>query len=203
VPDIEADLRAFYDQEVAQRSARPLESERVNARGEFLALLARERRHLLLEVGTGAGQDGEAFTAAGHRLVGIDLSFVSARQSLSVGVPVAQASLLDLPFRPRCFEAGWSMSTLLHVPDSRFPEAMRSIVAAMEPGAPIAIGVWGGHDRETISDFDRIDPPRFFSLRSHARLIEMLSPHGTIEQFRTWPDTRSDWHYQFVVLRVP
>jgi cyclopropane fatty-acyl-phospholipid synthase-like methyltransferase len=48
----------------------------------------------------------------------------------------------------------------------------------------------------------RLDPPRFFSNRSHERARAMLARHGEIEQFDTWPDDHSTWEYQFAVLRV-
>jgi hypothetical protein len=94
------------------------------------------------------------------------------------------------------------MSTLVHVPDSDFDRAMTELVRVLRPGAPLAIGLWGGFDNEGFNDFDRIDPPRFFSHRSHERARRMLARQGQIVQFDTWPDDRSSWEYQFVVLRV-
>jgi hypothetical protein len=44
-------------------------------------------------------------------------------------------------------------------------------------------------------------PSRFFSLRSHERVCEMLARHGTIDHFTTWCDDRSDWQYQLAILR--
>lgn len=142
-----------------------------------------------------------AFVAEDLDVVGIDLSLEHARLASAASVPALQASLYSLPFPPAHFDAGWTMSTLLHVPDARFDEAMRSIISVLRPQAPLAIGLWGGLDRESVSDFDRISPPRFFSLRSHDRLREMLGGHGRIERFETW-ERDSDWQYQFVVLRV-
>lgn len=201
--NVESDLARFYDQEAALRLERPIDAPRIDQRSAFIEQLAAEGRSRVLEVGTGPGRDAAAFIAAGCSVSGIDLSAEHVRMACAAGVHCVQASLFDLPFPKGSFAAGWTMSTLLHVPDDRFDEAMRSICAALEPGAPLALGLWGGLDQEGIVEFDTIQPPRFFSLRSHDRLRGMLRPHGTVEQFLTWPHAAGNWEYQFAILRTP
>jgi SAM-dependent methyltransferase len=202
VDALDADLMAFYDQQADDRAGRDLQAERIERRSAFIAQIAGEGRRTVVEIGTGTGQDAMAFLSAGLDFVGVDLSIAHVRHATAQGVAAVQGSLYDVPFRQWHFEAGWTMSTLLHVPDSRFDEAMRSITSLLASGAVIAIGVWGGRDEEFTSEFDRIKPPRFFSLRSDAKLRSLLSRFGTIEHFDTWPDVQSDWTYQFTVLRL-
>ena len=200
---LEDDLAAFYDQEAAIRLERDIDPPRVERRGEFIEMLRQEARGRLLEVGTGPGHDARAFLAAGLDVAGVDLSIEHVRMARDAGVDAFRASLFDLPFADRSFEAGWTMSTLLHVADDRFEAAMTSICSKLRVGAPLAVGLWGGLDRESLADFDTIQPPRFFSLRSHDRARSMLSVHGEIERFETWPHQGdTPWEYQFVVLRV-
>ena len=78
------------------------------------------------------------------------------------------------------------MSTLLHVPEVDIEHALAEITRVLQPGAPLAIGVRGGHDREGRREEDDIVPPRFFSPRSDDRLREILGRHGTVEQLVTW-----------------
>ncbi len=198
------DLAAFYDQEAARRVTRAIDPARVEVREQFIAVLVAEGRRQVLEVGTGPGRDAAAFGEAGLSLRGLDLSFEHARLARGQGVAITQASLFHLPFRAESFEAAWTMSTLLHVPDARFHEAMREICRVLHPGALLAVGLWGGLDREGINHFDTIAPPRFFSLRSHDRARTMLEVHGGIERFQTWehPDGPVDWEYQFAVVRI-
>ena len=73
---------------------------------------------------------------------------------------------------------------------------------ARAAGLTLAIGLWGGIDREFTNDTDHFDPPRFFSLRSNERVQPMLAPFGEVESFESWPNVHSDWCYQFIVLRV-
>ena len=73
----------------------------------------------------------------------------------------------------------------------------------LQPGSPIAIGLWGGSVWEGRADFDTISPPRFFSIRSDDVIGTMLRPYGDVERFDThdFGDEHS-WHYQWLVLRT-
>lgn len=197
------DLARYYDQEAAARAERDVAPERSARREEFLALLCAEGRHSVLEVGTGPGRDATAFIAAGLHVAGVDLSAEHVRLARAVGVDAHRASVLDMPFPPRCFDAGWTMSTLVHVPDDRFRPALRAIADRLVDGAPLAVGLWGGDDHEGFNEDDTIEPRRFFSRRSDRRVLAVLGAAGRVERFDTWPAaTLPDLHYQFAVVRV-
>ena len=118
------------------------------------------------------------------------------------GVRAINGSLYELPLRDRAFDAAWTMSTLMHVPDSRFHQAMEEICRLLVPGSPLGIGLWGGMDQEGVRTEDSIEPPRFFSFRSHERTRVMLEEHGTVERFETMDfNTPEGSIYQFVILR--
>jgi SAM-dependent methyltransferase len=141
--------------------------------------------------------------AAGLLVAGVDLSPEHVRHCRAAGVDAHVASVHRLPFADDAFDAGWTMSTLLHVPDADFDSAMREIRRVLRAGSPLAVGLWGGSDWEGSSVKDTIRPPRFFSSRSDERIRNMLSRHGTIERFETWaPEASSSWWYQWCVLRV-
>jgi SAM-dependent methyltransferase len=203
VPSLELDLAAYYDAEAGQRAARGLDPRRVEMREQFVAQLAGERRTRLVEIGTGPGRDATAFLAAGCSVSGVDLSAEHVRLSRDVGVDAYVATAQQLPFADDAFDAGWTMSTLLHIPDDGFDAALREICRVLRPGSPLAVGLWGGPDWEGHSVKDEIQPPRFFSLRSHDRIRSMLGHHATIESFETWSGARdTSWEYQWAVLRT-
>jgi SAM-dependent methyltransferase len=201
---IERDLGAYYEREAeaGARLAMGPRGRRDDLRRGFVDLLVRERRRSVVEIGAGPGTDAPAFGTAGIIYAGFDLAVANAHAATVAGLAVVPGSLYAPPFRSASFDAGWTMSTLLHVPDERFDEAVSATTSLLRPNAPLAIGLWGGVDREFTNDIDHFDPPRFFSLRSDDRIRSMLSTHGTIESFESWPNDRSDWSYQFIVLRV-
>lgn len=177
--------------------------ERVARREEFAGLLRREGRTALVELGTGHGRDAAAFVRAGISVSGIDLSAEHVRLAGAAGVDARQASVCALPFENDRFDCGWTMNTLLHVPDDAFDLAMSEATRVLTTGAPLAVGLWGGPDRWEMHPHDRFDPPRFFAFRSDDRLRGMLERHGTVERFETWPrPTTSDLHYQWCLMRV-
>lgn len=208
---LDTDLAAYYDQEAAQRAARTLDPRRVEQREEFADQVVSEGRRRLLEIGTGPGRDGACFMARGLAVSGVDLSSEHVRRARAAGLDAYVASVLNLPFADASFDAGWTMSTLLHVPDADFDAALSEICRVLTPGAPLAVGVWGGRDSEGPKEDDEIQPPRFFSFRSHERLLKMLGRHGTVERFQTWPAAAragesglvdTAWTYQWALVRT-
>ena len=201
---IEQDLIAYYDREAAAgaRVAMDSRGRRDDLRADFIELLLAEDRRTIVDVGSGPGGDIAAFSTAGLDCVGLDLSMGNAQVAQETSLAVVPASLFLPPFRPASFDAGWTMSTLLHVPDQRFDEAMLAITTLLRPGAPLAIGLWGGLDRENVKLDDHYDPPRFFSSRNDDRIQRMLGSHGLIESFDSWPHAGGEGRYQFAILRL-
>jgi SAM-dependent methyltransferase len=199
----ERDLAVYYDNEVHERAGRELSAERVAQRGEFLDVLAAEGRRSVLEIGAGPGRDGSAFAAAGLAYTGVDLAPASVAVCRGIGLDVHVASVLDLPFPDATFDAGWTMSTLLHVADADLDAALAEVVRVLRPGAPLAVGLWGGGEiGEGPHGEDGHGPARFFSFRSDERVRDALDRHGAVERWGTWPGSRS-LHYQFGLVRTP
>lgn len=200
-----SDLIAYYEQEVAVGRRTELPDHRVRVHDRFVALLRAEGRSSVVDLGSGPGLDTERFVARGFDAVGVDLAPANAVAMGERGLRGVAASLFSPPFQPASFDAAWTMSTLVHVPDDRFDDALAAIIALVPIGAPIAVGTWGGFDFEGVSEFGDIRPYRFFALRNHDRLERMLAAHGDIERFETSrpnPESDwSDWEYQFALLR--
>ena len=112
--------------------------------------------------------------------------------------------MLDLPFKNGTFDAGWTMSTLLHVADEDLDQALAEIVRVLRPGAPLAIGLWGDATggEQVWQDDSGFGPGRFFSIRTDTGLRETLQRHATVEEWLTWDDGRN-MHYQWAVVRTP
>ena len=198
-----ADLITYYDQEATSRADRPVGDDRSRWRDDFITRLKTERRSRIVEIGCGPGRDATAFDRGGLTVVGVDLSTEQLRLAADRHVKPVQASMFALPFRPDRFDGAWSMSVLVHVPDDRFDDTMNEICSSVVSGGLVGLGTWGGFDQEGPSDFDTIEPPRFFSFRSDDRLRTMLGRFGAILSFETVTfDVADGSHYQYVVLRI-
>ena len=198
---VEASLTAYYDDEGDDRLHQPIEPRRLAMRGSFLESLSERRRHIL-EIGAGPGRDAAAFIAAGHHFFAMDLSMEHARRCRSTGARVVRATVRRLPFRQASFDSLWTMSTLMHVPDSAIGSALAEVSRVLKPGGAAAIGVWGGPDVEDYreEDLEKGRTARLFSRRSDHRWREMLAEIGTVEFFETW-GSNDDFLYQFAVVR--
>lgn len=211
--DHEADLAVYYDRQAPVRSTRALTPHRVECREWFIRLLKSEHRHSLLELGCGTGVEGVEFVRTGLHYTGVDLSPESVHLARSAGLDATVASGRSLPFPDSVFDAVWTMSTLLHVPNSRIHDVVLELSRVAAPGAPIAVGLWSGDDDEVLNPEDLEEPRRFFSRRSDDTVRRIFGEHGGVEHFRTWPEGigvesgpgAGKWaqHYQFLVLRTP
>lgn len=197
---VERDLAAYYDQEAEERANRELIAERLNARAAFIAA-HRERGVRLLEVGTGPGRDAGAFVDSGMSTFGVDLSPEFARYAARADVAMANATVRALPFRDESFDLLWSMSTLMHVPDSAIDLALAELRRVLRPGGVAALGVWGGEDRAEL--LPNKYGPRYFCRRSDTRWQAMLASLGEVEEFDTWHRAGEDFYYQWAVVRRP
>lgn len=199
----EQDLITYYSNEVEARTDRALPGPRVARRTAFLERLRDEGRHSVIELGCGPGRDGEAIAGAGFAYTGVDLSPASVEACRSLGLDAQVASVLELPFDDGTFDAGWTMSTLLHVADEDLDDALAEIVRVLRPGAPLAIGLWGSANggEQVWEDGTGFGPGRFFSIRTDEGLRAVLERYGVVEDWATWDDERA-MHYQWAVVSV-
>lgn len=202
--DVDADLREYYEAEARLRSRRPLRGRRRQLRDDFVDLLAEEGRRSVLDLGAGPGRDGEAFAAAGLRFVGVDLAHGNGRLAAEAGLVVVQGSAMAVPIRPSSIEAGWSMSTLMHLDDADAARATEELVAALRPGSPATIGVWGREVEGLVIDGDGVPGRRRpFWIRSLDHNRSLVGAVAAIEEEWRWEAVSEDWDYHIFRVRTP
>ncbi|KRE38867.1 hypothetical protein ASG73_00385 [Janibacter sp. Soil728] len=196
--DVRADLRAFYDQEMTERASRPVTAARSRHLDRFVEEVQRRGAVSVLEVGCGAGRDGTVIQSAGLAYTGVDLSASSIDICVRQGLRATRADAISLPFGDSTFDAAWSMSTLMHLPDNDFGLALRELARVVRPGGLVEIGVWGH-----IQSRDWASPDgRFFRQRSDRALRAELSEVCTVLDFATWDWQEDDAHYQWARTEV-
>lgn len=194
------ELKAYYDREMPSRADRPLSEDRREIVHAFAARLVERGLSSVVEVGCGAGRDGLVLAESGLSYRGCDLSPVAVRICRDLGLDAEQAPAAALPYDDDSFDAAWSMSTLMHLPDDGFAEALRELRRVVRPGGLVEIGVWGAEeDREWAGD----PHGRFFLNRSDASFQRELAELGDVEQFDTWSYTGAGGgHYQWARIVV-
>ncbi len=201
---LRADLARYYDQNAAERAARTLPDERIARRAWFIGRLRAEGRQRLLEIGTGPGIDGAAFLAAGFDVAGVDLSPAHVELARAAGIDARVASAQELPFAGGSFDALWSMSVLMHLPDPDLHAALAEFARVLRPGGLAAFGMWGGDGTAGPHPEDTIDPPRYFNWRTDEAMSAAIARHARLETFDTWPAQSANgrtFHYQWALAR--
>ncbi|HYG41884.1 MAG TPA: class I SAM-dependent methyltransferase [Bordetella sp.] len=104
----------------------------------LLRHLAGEPPYDILDLGCGPGRDLQAFTALGHRAVGLDGAsrFVAMARQAS-GCEVWQQDLLDLNLPASRFDGIFANAVLFHVPGQELPRVLRQLHGALRPGGAL------------------------------------------------------------------
>ncbi len=197
-----SELRSYYDEEARHRSRQQPTGRRVVARDNFITLLNDENRHSVLDFGAGPASDALAFNHAGLYYLGLDLAHGNSVLAAANNHTVIQASIEAPPIKPASFDAGWSMSTLMHLAADEALSAIRAIGQTLRSGAPFLVGLWGGTPKDLV-DTDGIEGERrFYSLRSVAQNRRQLETIGRIEQETIWDTGPPESDYQVFLVRV-
>ncbi|MEP1125106.1 MAG: class I SAM-dependent methyltransferase [Ilumatobacter sp.] len=199
---VRADLARYYEHEAANRLRGRPSGFRLGLLDRFTEMIVAEGRRSVLDVGAGPATDASAFLDAGIVYTGVDLAVANGALAGEAGADVIAASMFDLPFRDETFSAGWSMSTLMHVPTDQVAVTMRSICRVLMRGAPLMIGQWGGRLGDIDSDHTVPGLPRLFALRTAAHNRALLAAHGTIERWEVRDAGPDGWEYHVAVVRL-
>jgi SAM-dependent methyltransferase len=198
-----ANLIRAYNRNAEQRDKRDTEEWKAIERGEFLALLQRERKESLLEIGAGPGRDSKFFQENGLRVTCIDLSPEMVRLCQQKGINAHVMDMADLAFPDDSFDAVYSMNSLLHIPKKEFFAVLENIRRVLKIGGVFFLGVYGGFDFEGIWETDAYEPKRFFSFHSDEGVKQAVAGHFTLLSFKQINSGDGDLHFQSLLLRKP
>ncbi len=201
--ELRSGLRESYARKARERDLSPLQPWKTEERRRFLALLLDEEGRTLLELGAGPGKDGKFFRDHGVEVVCTDLSPEMVALSASKGLAARVMDLSHPDFPPGTFDAVYALNSLLHLPESELPGALRGIQAVLKPGGLFYLGVYGGKDQEGVWEDDPYEPKRFFSLRTDERLREIVVGFFDVHSFRrvTVGGLAEGLHFQSLILR--
>lgn len=140
----------FYDVEANRYAAQTLPVDLGHIYVRFLRSLPAGAS--ILDVGCGAGRDLAAFKQRGFRAVGLEpaarLAAIAGKYS---GCEVIVGKVEDL-VRPDEFDGVWACASLLHLPRSRLPIALKRIGASLRPQGVMFLSMQHGIGELTAPD---------------------------------------------------
>ncbi|MCP3938467.1 MAG: class I SAM-dependent methyltransferase [Actinomycetia bacterium] len=200
--DEQAQLRRFYETEARENRRRSPKGLRVDLRDDFIDRLVSEGCGTLLDFGAGPGLDVRTFAGAGFDCVGLDLAIGNAVLGTREGLSIVPGSIVAPPFKDASFDAGWSMSTLMHLADDAAVDAVTAMARVLRNGAPLMVGLWGSEAGRHVIETDAHGNPRPFHHRSPDRNRQILAAAGSIEHAQVLDLDRDGWQYQVFRVRV-
>jgi SAM-dependent methyltransferase len=183
--ELKASLRRTYDMKAGERDNLTISDLRLGPRNDFAALLKREGKKTLLELGSGPGKDGRYFKDQGFDVLCTDLSPEMVRLCREKGLEARVMDNTNLELPPASFDAVYSMNSLLHLPKKDLPAVLGQIRTVLKTDGLCFIGVYGGIDFEGIWEEDHYDPKRFYSFFTDDKLKPVLEAAFEIISFRS------------------
>jgi ubiquinone/menaquinone biosynthesis C-methylase UbiE len=91
------------------------------------------------------------------------------------------ASATELPFPDDAFDAGWTMSTLMHLPGDDAETALAELVRVIRAGGLLEVGVLGAATTGVHHD----EHGRLFNHRDDDTWRHLLGSYGHLEAYDT------------------
>lgn len=201
--DVIDGLRTSYDGTADERdSASRAKAEwRLAERAAFLGRVRAAGGRALVEIGAGTGQDSMFFKEQALDVIAIDLSPRMVEHCRAKGLDARVGDFLHLGLALESFDAVYTFNSLLHVPKADASSVLDGVGAVLRPGGHLFIGVWGGRSFEGPLPDDRVQPPRFFALRTDDELKRLVPRWAAIADFHTLPGNEPDFYFQSLTLR--
>lgn len=200
---INEDLAAAYDRMAALRDIDRYEAWKRDERRNFVAMLMKEGKARVLEIGAGTGRDAVWLQENGMIVTCIDLSprmvEVCRRKDLDARV----MDFLQPDLETESFDAVFALNSLVHVGSRELPQALATLAGLMKPGGLFYLGQYGGSDFEGILEKDNYRPKRFFYFPSLPRLKDHVSGIFQSEYEETIQIPGRDFVFYSMILRKP
>lgn len=198
---LKANLIEAYNQQAEQRNKSEIEDWKAAERAYFLALLQKEAKQTLLEIGTGHGRDSLFFQEQGFSVTGIDISPAMVRLCQQKGITAHVMDIVDLNLDKNSFDAVYALNSFLHLPKSEFLLGLENVRAILQPAGLFYLGLYGGFDFDGIWEEDSYTPKRFFSFHTDEDLKKTLNKIFEIVYFRNIEFGNDKRPFQSVILR--
>jgi SAM-dependent methyltransferase len=174
---------------------------KVEERAHFLALLQREAKSSLLEIGAGPGRDSLFFKENGLKPLSTDLSPMMVNLCQAKGLDAAVMPFDQLTFPDASFDAIWALNCLLHVPPPDLPPILSNLHRILKPGGLFYMGTYGGFTFEGIWEDDSYTPKRFYALYPDHEIQKIVSNIFALDYFKAIAVDNGKTHFQSMILR--
>ena len=132
----------------------------------------------VVDLGCGTGRHATRFLAESYRVVGVDISPVSAALAQQA-IPTARfvvGDMTDVAFRPGVLGAVTAFFSLIHVPRDEQPRVLSATRSWLEPGGMLVVTMGFRESEDHIGSF--IGTPMYWSSWSRAENVRLVEQAG-------------------------
>ena len=132
----------------------------------------------VVDLGCGTGRHATASLAEWYRVVGVDISPVSASLAQQA-IPAAQfvvGSMTDVAFRPGVLGAVTAFFSLIHVPRDEQPDVLRATRSWLKPEGLLVVTMGVSESEGSIGSF--LGTPMYWSSWSRAENVRLVEQAG-------------------------
>ena len=198
--EIRANIVQAYDNDAGRRVKAKKQQWKKQERKVFLSYLKNEKKHTLLEIGAGTGEDGLYFKKHGLSVTVTDISAEHIRLCKKRGLRALLLDIYDLHTLCRKHDAVYSFSSLVHIPKKDMGKILSKIKRTLNPGGLFYLGMYGGVKVEGIYQKDHCRPKRFFALYKTPDLLSIVQKYFKLEYFKNLKPF-AEGVFQSMVLR--
>lgn len=94
----------------------------------------------MLDLGSGPGRDGMLLKEFCLHIICLDASRSMVEMTSQKGLLSVQADFIKIPFQDTVFNGVWAYTSLLHIPKSALPEALKEIRRVLHKEAVLGLG---------------------------------------------------------------
>ncbi len=201
-PDsIKANLVQAYNRMAHLRDMDRVDEWKGRVRREFAALMMKEGRTRLLDLGSGTGRDAVWFQETGLEVTCIDIAPKMVEVCRRKGLKAEVMDIAEMRLEPQSYDAAYALNALVHFPYDLLSGTLEAIRAVLKPAGLVYLGQYGGSDFEGVLERDNYRPRRFFSFPAETRLKSGIEPVFTLESFETIELPGRDFVFYSAVLR--
>ena len=152
------------------------------------------RRGVVGDLGCGPGRDGARIAAAGHAVLGVDLSGSMLRlASTGLAGRVVQGDLRAVPLASASLDGIWNVASLLHVPEQGTGSVLREFRRLLRTEGVLAlVTALGGEPRLETVPYAPAEQ-RWFVYRDGALLLEQVASAGLVVEHHEVVDGNRRW----------
>jgi len=194
------DTLAYYDENALEFFAETANVDMAALHQRFLAHI--QPGGLILDAGCGSGRDSKAFLSSGFSVVAFDASPELAKlASQHLDQAVAVRTFADVVERA-AYDGIWACASLLHLPATQIPAALRRLWAALKPGGTFYVSF-------KVGEGERVHAGRYYTDASERTLRDWLEVLPLVQTLDCWltadqrPGRQDQWINAIAVRGAP